>query len=121
MVNEETLIRQTINYYAEGGTAGNPQLAAKAFHPSASMKFIKGAEFADVPIAVFLSDYIKAGVVQQRTIEINSIDISGNAAQAKITIDYSTHQFIDYFNLLKTDGQWLIVSKIFYRKEKGTD
>jgi len=119
MANEEALIRQTINYYAEGGTAGNPQLAAKAFHPSASMKFMKGAEFTDVPISVFLSDYIKAGVVQQRTVELNSVDICGNAAQAKLTIDYSTHQFIDYFNLLKTNGEWLIVSKIFYRKDKA--
>jgi protease I len=119
MTNEEALIRQTIGYYTEGGTTGNPPLAAKAFHPSASMKFIKDAAFIDVPIAEFLSGYIKEGVVQQRTIEINSIDISGNAAQARLTIDYSTHQFIDYFNLLKTDGQWLIVSKIFYRKDKS--
>lgn len=72
----------------------------------------------DVPIAAYFSDYIKEGMMQQRTIEINSVDISGNAAQAKLTIDYSTHQFIDYFNLLKTDGRWLIVSKIFYRKDK---
>jgi Putative lumazine-binding len=118
MTNEEALIRQTIHNYAEGGTTGNRQLVAKAFHPSATMKFIKEAVFMDVPIATFLSDYIKEAVVQQRTIEINSIDISGNAAQAKLTIDYSTHQFIDYFNLLKTDGHWLIVSKIFYRKDK---
>jgi protease I len=80
---------------------------------------MKDAVFTDVPIAEFLSDYIKKGVVQQRTFEINSIDISGNAAQAKLTIDYSTHQFIDYFNLLKTGGHWLIVSKIFYRKDKA--
>jgi len=118
MATEETLIRQTIKYYAEGGTTGNPKLVAKAFHPSATMKFIKEAVFTDVPIATFLSDYIKEGVVQQRTTEIISIDISGNAAQAKLTIDYSSHQFIDYFNLLKTDGHWLIVSKIFYRKDK---
>lgn len=119
MANEEALIRQTLNYYAEGGTTGNPQLASKAFHPSATMKFIKGVVFTDVPIAEFLSGYIKEGVMQRRTIEINSIDISGNAAQAKLTIDYDTHQFIDYLNLLKTDGDWLIVSKIFYRKDKG--
>jgi|KBSMisStandDraft_5_1062788.scaffolds.fasta_scaffold06012_9 protease I len=118
MANEEALIRQTINFYAEGGTTGNPQLVAKAFHPSASVKFIKDNVFIDVPIAAFLSDYIKQGIFQQRTTEINSIEISGNAAQAKLTIDYSTHQFIDYFNLLKTDGRWLIVSKIFYRKDK---
>jgi len=119
MEKDEALIRKTINYYSEGATKGIPQLAGKAFHPSATMKFIKDSVFIDVPIDRFLSDYIKEGVVQQRTTEINSIDVSGNAAQAKLTIDYSTHQFIDYFNLLKTDGRWLIVSKIFYRKEKG--
>ena len=118
MANEEDFIRETLNYYAEGGTTGNPQMVAKAFHPSASMKFIKDAVFTDVPIGVFFSDYIKKGTVQQRTTEINSIDICGNAAQAKLTIDYSSHQFIDYFNLLKIDGRWLIVSKIFFRKDK---
>ena len=45
----------------------------------------------------------------------NYIDITGNAASVKLTIDYETHQFVDYFNLLKIKGQWLIVNKIFYR------
>lgn len=45
MENEEVLIRQTINYYSKGGTTGNPQLVAKAFHPSATMKFIKDGVF----------------------------------------------------------------------------
>jgi len=112
MANEEALIRQTINFYAEGGTTGNPQLVAKAFHPSASVKFIKDNVFIDVPIAAFLSDYIKQGIFQQRTTEINSIEISGNAAQAKLTIDYSTHQFIDYFNLLKLYGGVPIINKV---------
>ncbi|WPB58167.1 nuclear transport factor 2 family protein [Xylophilus sp. GOD-11R] len=49
---------------------------------------------------------------------IDYIDIRGTAASASLTIDYLTQQFIDFFNLLKIDGRWQIVSKIFYRIPK---
>jgi len=111
-------IHETINFYAEGGTKGEPETVAKAFHPSAYMKFIKDGELVDVPIQKYFSDFIKNGVAQERIVTINSIDITGNASSVKLTIDYSTHQFIDYFNMLKIDNRWLIVSKIFFRTNK---
>jgi hypothetical protein len=112
------LIHEVIGFYADGGSQGNPALVAQAFHPSATMKFIRDSALVDVPIADFLKNYIKEGVVQQRTVGIDYVDVEGCAASAKITIDYPTHQFVDYFNLLKTDGRWLIVSKIFHRFDR---
>ena len=111
-------IHETINFYAEGGTFGQPETVAKAFHPTAYMKFMKGEELVDIPIQKYFSDYIKGGVTQERVVTINSIDITGNASAVKLTIDYTTHQFIDYFNMLKIDNRWLIVSKIFFRINK---
>ncbi len=116
-MNDRELIEQTIAHYAEGGTAGDPQRVARAFDPSASMQFVKNGVLQTVPIATFYTDFIQAGVAQQRQVRIESIDIAGSAASAKIVIDYATHRFIDYFNLLCIDGQWLIVSKIFHRSE----
>jgi len=117
-MNDLQLIRQTIGYYADGAANGQPEIVAKAFHTSAYMKFVKDDSLVDVPIKEYFTDYIKAGVQQDRTATINNIDITGSAASVKLTIDYATHQFIDYFNLLKINGQWLIVSKIFTRKIK---
>ncbi|KWN22025.1 hypothetical protein WT83_04970 [Burkholderia territorii] len=116
-MNDRVLIEQAIAHYAEGGTAGDPQRVALAFDPSASMQFIKEGGLQTVPIARFFTDFIKPGVMQQRTVRIETIDITGSAASAKVVIDYATHRFTDYFNLLKIDGKWLIVSKIFHRSE----
>src|SRR5579863_9691421 len=113
------LIQQSIGYYADGGTNGQPEIVAKAFHPSAYMKFVKDGILVDVPINEYFNKYISVGALQERVVTVNNIDLTGSAASAKLTIDYTTHQFIDYLNFLKIDGRWLIVSKIFYRKIKA--
>ncbi|SDH77987.1 nuclear transport factor 2 family protein [Variovorax sp. OV700] len=43
------------------------------------------------------------------------IDIVGTAASARIdTNDVSGFCFTDFFNLLKVDGKWIVVSKIYH-------
>ncbi|MEM9687310.1 MAG: nuclear transport factor 2 family protein, partial [Bacteroidota bacterium] len=66
----------------------------------------------------FFKKAMKKGPKQNRKTRIVSVDIMGNAAQAKLEIDYETFTFIDYMNLLKIDGEWKVVNKIFYRKNK---
>ena len=116
-MNDRDLIEQTLAHYAEGGTAGEPARVARAFAPSATMQFVKEHALETVPIARYFTDYIKAGVKQDRQVRVDAIDIVGSAASVKLVIDYPTHRFIDYMSLLRIDGQWLIVSKIFHRSE----
>ena len=92
----------------------------KAFHPSATMKYIdyKTGEFKDVPIGEFI-ERVKANPnagKSDRKIEIISMNIEGDAAQAKIKIESGTVIMNDYMNLLKINGEWKIVSKIFSRR-----
>ena len=47
------------------------------------------------------------------------IRIAGNAAVAKIILDYPTTRFVDYMSLLKINGEWKIVTKIFYAEPKA--
>jgi protease I len=54
----------------------------------------------------------------ERTCKIESVEIYGNAAVAKLTIEYPTFYFHDIMSLLKTKEGWKIVGKIFYRKGK---
>lgn len=118
VVADQKAITHVIGLYGDGGTLGDSGTVAKAFHPSATMKFVRDAKLVDEPISAYLENYIKPGVVQDRKVYIDSISIKGTAASARLTLDYPTHQFIDYFNLLKIDDQWLIVSKIFSRVSK---
>ena len=100
--------------------SGDGTRMEKAFHPTASMKYVdyKTGEYKDVPIADFIAR-VKANTNKaERKAKIVSMNIEGTAAQAKISIEFDTFTFLDYMNLLKINGEWKIVSKIFYRRDK---
>lgn len=70
-----------------------------------------------------LYDYIasitppaQAGEVgKQYTCTITAIAVAGNAAVVAMAMDgYHEHDFMDYFQLLKVEGHWWIVSKLFH-------
>ncbi|MFC0772575.1 nuclear transport factor 2 family protein [Terrimonas alba] len=114
--NEEAAVRACLENYMSGD--GNRM--EKAFHPSATMKYIdaKTNEFKDVPIADFIAR-VKANTNKsERKIEIVALNIEGNAANGKIRIESGDVTLYDYMNMLKIDGEWKIVSKIFSRTSK---
>jgi protease I len=47
------------------------------------------------------------------------VDVSGTAATAKLRLDYEDVIITDYMSLLKVDGQWVIVGKIFDRRARA--
>ncbi|MEM7548987.1 MAG: nuclear transport factor 2 family protein [Bacteroidota bacterium] len=112
------LVEKTVSFYLEGGTNNNYEELRKAFHPSATMKFIKGDTYTEVNALNFFKKAIKPGPKQNRTTGIYQINLSGSAASAILRIDYDAFYFMDYMNLLKIDGEWKIVSKIFSRENK---
>lgn len=113
--SDRKLVEQTVNYYLEGGTNNDFETLKKAFHKNATMKYIRDG-YQEVNAIGFFKKGMKPGPKQNRKTKITNIDISGHAASARLEIEYATFSFIDYMNLLKIDGEWKIVSKIFYRK-----
>ncbi len=111
-------VAQTLNYYLEGGTNNDYETLKKAFHETATMRYLGDGEYKDVNALQFFSR-MKPGPKQNRETRLVSIDISGNAASAKLEIKYPTFTFIDYMHLLHIDGEWKIVSKIFYRRNEA--
>ncbi len=115
-VQEEAGVKACLEDYM----SGNGDRMEKAFHPSATMKYIDAAsnEFKDVPIADFIAR-VKANTNnQERKIEIVSMNVEGNAANGKIRIETDKAILFDYMNMLKINGEWKIVSKIFTRINK---
>jgi len=111
---------QAVRACLENYMSGQGDKVEKAFHPSATMKYIdaQNGEFKDVPIADYISR-VKANTAKQdRKIEIVALNIEGNAANGKIKIETDKAILYDYMNMLKVDGEWKIVSKIFSRASK---
>ena len=113
---DEAAARACLEHYM----SGDGDRMEKAFHPSASMKYIdaQSGEFRDVPIAEFIAR-VKANTTRpERKIEIVSLNIEGTAATGKIKIETGNAILYDYMNMLKINGEWKIVSKIFSRQSK---
>ena len=86
---DEAAVRETLMNYLDGGTNGDTVKLNKAFHKSATMKYIdnKTGEFRDVPIADYLNRAkANAGKKSDRKTKIVYTTISGTAAQARLEI-----------------------------------
>lgn len=116
--SDKALIEKTVSYYLDGGTNNDFEMLKKAFHKTATMKYIRNGTYQEVNAIEFFQKAIKPGPKQNRTTKIADIHVTGNAASARLEIDYPTFRFIDYMNLIKIDGEWKVVSKIFYRQSK---
>ena len=120
VAEEYPAIAKAVNYYLEGGTNNDFETLKKAFHETATMKYMTDGNYNEVNAIEFFGQRMKAGPPQNRITRIVSIDVAGSAAYAKLEIEYPTFTFIDYMHLLKIDEEWKIVSKIFYRQGKDS-
>ena len=112
------LVAKTVNYYLNGGTNNDFETLKKAFHETATMKYMTKEGYKEVNALEFFSGMDASKPKQNRLTRIEDITISGHAANARLEIEYPTFMFVDFMNLLKIDGEWKIVNKIFYRKPK---
>lgn len=107
-----------LNEYSEGGKQAKSEIMRPAFHELATMyNADENGNLAGglVTETLFptIDNHFKPS--ENPTVAIAYIDISGTAASARVDTDnLSGYGFTDYFNLLKINGKWTIVSKIFH-------
>lgn len=111
-------VKTVCNYYIDGGTNGDSVTFSKAFSPTGLMQYMRNDTLKIVSLKDFMAGMKNSGKKQDRKTKIESVEVYGNAATAKITIEYPTFYFHDIMSLLKTKDGWKIVSKIFYREMK---
>jgi Putative lumazine-binding len=117
---EEPGVRVALNAYLEGHATGQADAFKRAFQPDARMLYAKDGHFVKTEIADYIARAPGKPAVDesQRKRTIDFIDIVGDAAIAKLTLTYPEVTFTDYMTLLKIDGEWRIVSKVFHADRK---
>lgn len=116
-VKDYNAIIAVLNLYNEGGKQAKSELMKPAFSDQATIFGVDGdgkltggpiqGLFDVIDTAFRPSPDAKAAIVH--------VDIVGTAASARIdTDDISGFRFTDFFNLLKVNGQWIVVSKIYH-------
>lgn len=116
-VQDYTAIVEVLNQYNEGGKQANSSIMKPAFNAQATIFGVDGDNalvggpiqglFDTIDTAFRPSPDARAAIAR--------IDIVGAAASARIDTDgISGYRFTDFFNLLKVDGRWTVVSKIYH-------
>ena len=112
-------IQTVLTYYLDGGTNGDSVMFSKAFVPDGQMRYMRNDTVMNVVLKDFMGRMRNSGTKTDRKTKIENIQVFGNAASAKLTIEYPTFYFHDIMSLLKTKDGWKIVGKIFYREDKS--
>lgn len=119
---EETAVREALQHYLNGHVTGSADEFRQAFHPRANLYFIRDGQFTERTSADYIAGAKGGGPAPdevQRKRRIERVEVSGTAAIAKIVLDYPDVVLTDYMSLLKVDGRWQIVAKIFHGERKA--
>ncbi len=114
-------IQTVCTYYLDGGTNGDSLTFSKAFHPSGQMLFMRNDTLQIVSLKDFMArvrNTVNKQSSSSRVTKIESIQVFGDAAVAKLTIQTETLILHDIMSLLKTREGWKIVGKIFSRENR---
>ncbi len=111
------LIEKTISNYFDGMVNHNAESIAKAFYPTASMKWNE-EKYTEVNAVEALSDYVNSNAAVKTETRIVAITIVGDAANAHLELEYETFTFVDFMHLMKVDGEWKIISKTYTTVKK---
>ena len=123
--SEKDAVRVPLENYIKAHATGDPEFARKAFHSEGNMIWIRDGKYSSETFDSFIKRAFtgKPAADEEKRKDgrkIEAIDISGNAAVARIVLDYPSVKFVDYMTLLKINGEWKIVNKSFYAEPKKT-
>lgn len=116
-VQEYNAILEVLAKYNEGGSKADSRIMKPAFNDKATIFGVDGdGKLVGGPIqnlfSIIDNDFKPS---PNAKVAVVRIDIVGTAASARIdTDDISGYRFTDFFNMLKVDGKWTVVSKIYH-------
>jgi hypothetical protein len=114
-VNEIDAITMAMQNYIEGARTGKSAAMKPAFHEGATIFGYDGEELFGGPIQGLYDWHDQNGPARDIQARLSAIDVVGDCAHVRVDIDnWTGHRFTDFLNLVKVDGHWKIVSKVYH-------
>ncbi len=111
-------VRSVLDAYVEG-SGGDVARLRSVFHPDARMNGYFSGKLGIGSPEPFFSEVAKIEPVASTGkyhAEIESIEVMGDVATATLVeTGFMGSDFIDFFHLIRVDGEWKIISKTFYQ------
>jgi hypothetical protein len=114
-VNEYDAIEKIIQPYINGAKSGKGEDMKPAFHQDATIFGYAGPDLLAGPIQLLFDWNDENGPATGLKARIASIDLIDTVATVRLELDnWTGHRFTDLFTLLKVDGEWKIMNKVFH-------
>jgi len=114
-LSEYEAIANTVQHYLNAAKSGRGDDMKPAFHPEATIFGYVGPDLFAGPIKQLFDWNDQNGPATELQSRITSIDLIGTVATVRLELDnWTGHRFTDLFTLLKVDGGWKIMNKVFH-------
>ena len=113
--NEHEAITKTVQHYIDGARSGKGDDMKPAFHEGATIFGYAGDDLFAGPIQLLFDWNDNNGPANELEARIAGIDLAGTVATVRLELDnWTGARFTDLFTLLKVDGEWKIINKVFH-------
>ena len=113
--NDQDVIAKVVQHYIDGARSGKGDDMRPAFHKDATVFGYVGPDLFAGPIENLFAWNDNNGAATELEDRIASIDVIGTVATVRLELENWTGiRFTDLFTLLKVDGDWKIMNKVFH-------
>ena len=112
-------LKQTVETYVNGYLQAEAPLIEQVFFPHTHLLSTEDGKLDQTSMPEWLEnirDRKNKGDVRTATSEILVLDVTDDAAITKVILTFKTFKFVDYLSLLKIEGSWQIVGKIYVQQ-----
>ncbi|MCH8203428.1 MAG: nuclear transport factor 2 family protein [Proteobacteria bacterium] len=112
---EHEAIAEVVQHYIDGARSGKGEDMKPAFHEDATIFGYAGDDLFAGPIQLLFDWNDNNGPASELEARIAGIDLAGTVATVRLELDnWTGSRFTDLFTLLKVDGEWKIINKVFH-------
>lgn len=110
-------ITEVLKRYVDGMAAGKSEVMKPSFHKDATMYgYVQGMGLSEGSIQKLYDIADQKQTSQDLVSRIDILDIEGTIAAARVVLEYANGPaYTDLHHLLKIDGKWKVISKIFHQ------
>ncbi len=119
-VSEYDLIAKVVQHYIDGAKSGRGDDMKPAFHKDATIFGYVGDDLFAGPIQQLFAWNDENGPATGLQARIANIDVVDTVATVRLELEnWSGSRYTDLFTLLKVDGEWKIMNKVFHLHPDG--
>ena len=110
----------TVEAYVEGLRVGSVEKLKSAFYKNAVMYGFSPGGLLEGPIDNLYTFVERYGPAKDVSAHIDVLDITTTTAVVRVTMENDAQggDFTDFHSLIKLDGQWKVIAKLYHMYDK---